>query len=129
MAVWNYENAAHLLRRAAFGGTPAQIQAFLDAYASVAEAVDALVNFGVSSRKPPKGGRHSDQTEGKQKNWWIKTMMKAAAPQDALREKMVLYWHNHLCSGSDKVADKSGTMAYIALQNGMFRRNANGNFR
>ena len=129
MAVWNYENAAHLLRRAAFGGTPEEIQAFLDRYTSVAEAVDDIVNFSVSNKKPPTGGRDSYRAEQKQKQWWLKTMLKAKEPKDALREKMVLFWHNHLCSGTDKVRDTAYTMAYMPIQNGLFRRYANGNFR
>ena len=129
MAVWNYENAAHLLRRAAFGGTPDEIQAFLDHYDTVAEAVDDIVNFAVSKKKPPKGGRDFYKAEQKQKQWWLKTMLSAKDPKDALREKMVLFWHNHLCSGTNKVRDSANTMAYMPIQNGLFRRYANGNFR
>lgn len=129
MAVWNYENAAHLLRRAAFGGTPEEIQAFLDRHTSVAEAVAEVVSFGVSKKKPPRGGRDFYRAEQKQKQWWLKTMLKAKAPKDALREKMVLFWHNHLCSGTDKVRDSSNSMAFMPIQNGLFRRYAGGNFR
>lgn len=129
MAVWNYENAAHLLRRAAFGGTPAKIQAFLDSHGSVAEAVEELVNFPISKKKPPSGGRDWWRAEIKQKQWWLKTMLKANNPRDALREKMVLFWHNHLASGSDKVRDTAYTMSLMPIQNGLFRRYANGNFR
>ncbi|MFN2426822.1 MAG: DUF1800 family protein [Candidatus Binatia bacterium] len=129
MAVWNYENAAHLLKRAAFGGTPEAIEAFLASYDSVEDAVDDIVNFSVSKKKPPKGGRDWWQAERKQKAWWLKTMLKTRSPKDALREKMVLFWHNHLCSGTDKVRDTAYTMAYMPIQNGLFRRYANGNFR
>ncbi len=129
MADWNFENAAHLLKRAAFGGTPEQIQAFLDAHSSVADAVADLVDFPVSKKRPPSGGRQWWKAERKQKQWWIKTMIKAKTPGDALREKMTLFWHNHLCSGSDKVREQSGTMALMPIQNSLFRRYANGNFR
>lgn len=125
MADWTYENAAHLLRRAAFGGTTEEIQGFLGSYTSVAEAVAALVNFPESNKKPPKGGRDFSRAEIKQKQWWLKTMLKTATPRDALREKMVLFWHNHLCSGFNIQPDPS----YMAIQNGLFRRYANGNFR
>jgi uncharacterized protein (DUF1800 family) len=132
MADWNYENAAHLLKRAAFGGTPQQIQDFLDAHGSVAEAVDSLVNFNVSKKKPP-GGSYNYQSELKQKRWWVKTFMKAAKnPPDALREKMTLFWHNHLCSGLDKVRElayQEGGVTLMSIQNSLFRRYANGNFR
>ncbi len=132
MAVWNYENAAHLLRRAAFGGTPDQIQAFLDQHDSVAEAVDHLLGFGVSRKRPP-GGSYNYTAELKQKKWWIKTFMKAAKnPPDALREKMTLFWHNHLCSGLEKVREfayQEGGVTLMSIQNALFRSYANGNFR
>jgi uncharacterized protein (DUF1800 family) len=132
MAEWNYANAAHLLKRAAFGGTPDQIQAFLDQHASVEEAVDWLVNFNVSKRRPP-GGSYNYTAELKQKRWWVKTFMKAAKnPPDALREKMTLFWHNHLVSGLEKVREyayQEGGVTLMSIQNSLFRRYANGNFR
>lgn len=126
MAVaWNFENAAHLLRRAAFGGTKEEIQAFLDSHASLADAVSDLLSFNDSNKKPPKGGRDFWKARLKQRQWWLKTIFKGANPRDALREKMVLYWHGHLCSGFSKQPDAS----YMAIQNGLFRRFAGGNFK
>src|SRR6185369_6181780 len=129
MAEWNFENAAHLLRRAAFGGTVEEIQEFLAAHASVAEAVEDILDFKAIKKKPPKGGRDFYRAQQKQKRWWLKTMLKTKKPQDALREKMVLYWHNHLCSGQQKVVDSSNETGYMPIQNGLFRRFAAGNFR
>ena len=43
---WNYETAAHLLERAGFGGTPAQIEAL--AALSPREAVTSLVHYDSS---------------------------------------------------------------------------------
>ncbi|MBI5506680.1 MAG: DUF1800 domain-containing protein [Deltaproteobacteria bacterium] len=125
MAVWNFENAAHLLQRAAFGGTPEEIQAFLGAHASVADAVESLINFPVSGKKPPKGGRDFYQAKLKQQRWWLKTMLRTRSARDALREKLVLFWHNHLVSGFSKQPDSG----YTSVQNGLLRRYANGNFR
>ena len=126
MAVaWNFENAAHLLRRAAFGGTKEQIQAFLDSHSSVAEAVSDLLSFADSAKKPPRGGNDFYRARLKQRQWWLKTILKGTNPRDALREKMVLYWHGHLCSGFSKQPDSS----YMAIQNGLFRRFAGGNFK
>jgi hypothetical protein len=51
---WTYENAAHLLRRVGFGGTPDQIQDFMQKYTSVGAAVDHLLSFKSSNAKPPK---------------------------------------------------------------------------
>jgi uncharacterized protein (DUF1800 family) len=129
MAYCNFDNAAHLLKRADLGGTPEQIQDFLYQHDSVADAVATLTNFGTSKKKPPRGGRDWWRAEQKQKQWWIKTMMKASSPQDGLREKMTLFWHNHLCSGSDKVRENAYTMEYMPIQNGLLRQHAGGNFR
>src|SRR5688500_19741652 len=40
---WNYSTAAHLLNRAGFGGTPAEIQKLVEL--GPEKAVDSLVNF------------------------------------------------------------------------------------
>jgi len=125
MAVWNYENAAHLLRRAAFGGTPEEIQAFLDGHASVESAVSELLSFPPSRKKPP-GPRSVDSfNRMKMQRWWLKRMIRATLPGDACREKLVLFLHNHLVSGSSK----QPTLKYMALQNQTFRYHARGNFR
>src|SRR4051794_10465812 len=41
--LWNYTTAAHLLNRAGFGGTPAEIQRAVDA--GMERSVDRLLNF------------------------------------------------------------------------------------
>jgi len=125
MATWNYENAAHLLRRAAFGGTPTQIQEFLDRHASVESAVAELLSFPPSSKKPPAAPFVDDFRRLKAQRWWVKEMVKARTPRDACREKLTLFWHNHLASG----ASKQPNMRYVAFQNALFRRNARGNFK
>lgn len=125
MAVWNFENAAHLLQRAAFGGTPEEIQAFFASHTSVAQAVESLINFPASGKKPPKGGKDFYQAKLKQQRWWVKTILRTRSPQDALREKLVLFWHNHLVSGFSKQPQTG----YTAAQNGLLRRYAAGNFR
>ncbi len=125
MADWNLENAAHLLRRAAFGGTPEQIRDFFDRHDSVAEAVEELVNFKRSKSRPPKGGDDFYWGVRKQQTWWLKRMLKAKRPGDGLRENLVLFWHNHLACGHNK----QPTTAYMAAQNRLFRIFARGNFK
>src|ERR1700761_9592346 len=98
MAVtWNLENAAHLLKRAAFGGTPKDIQAFHDRNKSVESAVTELLSFKPSKRKPPYSKDVQDLTL--QHRWWYHEMIAAKKPSDACREKLTLFWHNHLVSG------------------------------
>ncbi len=126
MAVtWNYENAAHLLRRVAFGGTPQEIQAFLDRNANVQDAVAELLNFQLSRKKPPGSRSVDDFNRLKMQRWWLKLMLRAKTSAEHCREKLVLYLHNHLASGTSK----QPTLKYMSLQNGLFRQNASGNFR
>jgi len=126
MAVtWNYENAAHLLQRAAFGGTPEDIQAFLDRNADVGAAVAELLSFGLSKKQPPGLGNVYPFQRLKMQRWWLKLILKSKTPAEACREKLVLYLHNHLASGSTK----QPSLKTMALQNRLFRMNASGNFK
>ncbi|PCI75555.1 MAG: hypothetical protein COB20_12585 [SAR86 cluster bacterium] len=56
-ADWNYETAAHLLERAGFGGTPAQIEAL--AALSPKAAVNSLVNFDPANNRHLQAFEHS----------------------------------------------------------------------
>lgn len=124
--VWNYENAAHLLRRAAFGGTPSQIQEFFARHPSVESAVDELLSFRPVKIRPPAAANAIDiLTRWKMQRWWIERMVNAPKPADACREKLALFWHDHLASG----ASKQPTLQYMCIQNGLFRLHARGNLR
>jgi len=126
MAVtWDYENAAHLLKRCGFGGAPDEIQAFLDRHPDVQSAVDELLSFRPSKKKPPLKKDNSFDSKLKQQRWWIKTMAKARKPADMCREKLVLFYHNFLVSG----ASKQPELRFMAYQNRLFRLMGKGNFR
>ena len=124
MATWDLENAAHLLRRAAFGGSPDDVQSFYDNHGSVAEAVDTLLGFAPSTKMPPQKKDTDSDSLLKMQRWWLKTMIKAGPP-DAAREKLVLFFHNFLVSG----ADKQPEYRYMSWQNGLFRSLCKGSFR
>ena len=54
--------------------------------------------------------------------WWFNRMMRTRAP---LREKMVLFWHDHFATSAQKVR-----LPHLLLgQNELFRRNAVGDFK
>jgi uncharacterized protein (DUF1800 family) len=125
MATWNYENAAHLLRRAAFGGTPTEIQAFLGRHATVASAVGELINYKFSKKRPPGPNFVDDFQRLKMQRWWLKQMVSAKTVGEAFREKLTLFWHHHLASG----ASKQPNLRYMSIQNGLFRASAKGNFK
>jgi len=121
---WNYENAAHLLRRVGFGATPEQILDFLKRSPTVQQAVDNLLSFKPSKSKPPTPQNNDDEGMLKIQAWWLAKMIGANPQSAACHEKLVLFWHSHLVSG----AAKQPTLGYMATQNGLFRVHARGNY-
>jgi uncharacterized protein (DUF1800 family) len=148
---WNNATAAHLLNRAAFGGTPAEIEAASNRglTATVHEFVEVS---GDDANVPPpawakprnirqmrmeiKGAKDRGENfqekarqlrmmEGEEildlRRWWLDRMMNGPAP---LLEKMTLFWHGHFATSAQKVQDGY----FMWLQNDMLRRNALGNF-
>jgi uncharacterized protein (DUF1800 family) len=142
---WNSKLAAHLLRRAGFGGSPDQVSHL--ASLSLNDAVESLVRFPSTADLPaPPGGLSDDsamfalqrdaspdqrmaiqQTRraAEQANieWWLNRMLVSPAP---LQEKMTLYLHGHF-------ATASGTKGIygndIVDQNALLRSYALGNWR
>src|ERR1700737_766706 len=118
--------AAHLLRRAGFGATPAE----LDRYAAMGtQALTAqLINYQqvanaqLETQLPAldltssKGAGAIGPVQG----WWLQRMVQTARP---LEEKMTLFWHGLLTSGLDKAGP-----AQLYTQNQLFRKMALANF-
>ncbi|HWX21555.1 MAG TPA: DUF1800 domain-containing protein [Candidatus Binatia bacterium] len=147
---WNFTTAAHLLNRAGFGGTPAEIEtlAALGPEPAVSRFVD-YQNVPDPASDPewakpdPERGerlraarmaapeerqklqRQEQQTQRQRmmelRRWWLQRMASGPRP---LEEKMVLFWHGHFATSMDKVRD-----AYLMWrQNELFRRLATGNW-
>ena len=148
---WNFETAAHLLNRAGFGGTPAEIEAARrkGLEATVRELVD--VSDDLTSVRPPLWARPFNirkirtemrsnkisprerkarkrefhDMEGENildlRRWWLEQMLTSPAP---LVEKMTLFWHGHFATSVQKVRDGY----WMWMQNDTLRRNALGNF-
>lgn len=128
---WNRTKAAHLLNRAAFGGTPREI----DRLASLGPggAVDFLVNgdpddelFPPPSliepsvrsayRRREKAALNDEEKKVIRRQfsetdrlsmldlrlWWLNRMRYTTCP---LREKMALFWHGHFATSNQKVND------------------------
>jgi hypothetical protein len=144
------EEAAHLLRRAGFGGTPEQVRQL------AALGRDAAVDYLVDYERVPIGDepypledsdvrplerrllqnledeerqeiaqmlrRLNDRHMQAVREWWIRRMVVTNRP---LQEKMVLFWHGHFTSGYREV--RSWRDLYV--QNQLFRENALGRFR
>ena len=118
--------AAHLLRRAGFGATTAE----LDRYAAMTTttAAQSLVDYGQTSNAKleaalpavdPGAGRGA-ATVAALEGWWLQRMVQTDRP---LEEKMTLFWHGLLTSGLDKAGP-----AQMFTQNQLFRKMALGNF-
>jgi uncharacterized protein (DUF1800 family) len=148
---WNYAAAAHLLNRAAFGGTPEEIEAARAK--GLAKTVRELFDASATSTNPPApawaqprnlrdirmaireeknepGGRKEKRREFRMmegenildlRRWWLSLMMTTPAP---LMEKMTLFWHGHFATSVEKVRDGY----WMWRQNDTFRRYALGNF-
>lgn len=129
--------AAHLLRRAGFGGTSEEIQNLVSHGRS--GAVDYLVDYenapntameqalAALVQDVPRGQRADPGRIDLSKfpgiqAWWLYRLTNTARP---LEEKMTLFWHGHFATAVSKV-----TRADLMLnQNKLFRELALGNFR
>lgn len=143
---WNTAAAAHLLRRAGFGGTPE------DAAALGAMGMEAAVE---KLLQPPDDGgpapptaeaderavrqqRRAAQRNGQEANlrdfqrrqqeifrqmqfWWLQRM---ADPAHAASEKLTLFWHSHFATSQAKVRFNHAMLA----QNQTLRRQGAGPF-
>jgi len=150
---WNARLAAHLLRRAGFGGSPSDVAHY--AAMSAADAVTALVRFPSTASYPepqltddtasemalammaraagPNDAelmqRRQQQKEiRKQQNvanvtWWLNRMLVTPAP---LQEKMTLFLHGHFATAGNT---KGIYGLDIVEQNELLRRYALGNWR
>ena len=117
--------AAHLLRRAGFGGSEADVVELTAL--SHADAVDKLLNlkydgnlaFNLERKLQDNGYAVDYNSMG---YWWLLTMARTAQP---LQEKMTLFWHGHFTSSFTKVRDA----VLLLEQNQLYRDNALGNFK
>ena len=146
---WNTRLAAHLLRRAGFGGTPDDIRHY--ATMRPQDAVSSLIHFPDTSGLPQQPDnvldprerifalRGSDSADRRLalmqlrkemvssiasiQNWWLNRMLSTPAP---LQEKMTLFFHGHFTSAA---IQKGVWPTYVWQQNQLFRTSALGNLR
>ncbi|HTX58435.1 MAG TPA: DUF1800 domain-containing protein [Verrucomicrobiae bacterium] len=144
-------SAAHLLRRAGFGGTPDDVRRY--AAMSVGDAVESLVRFPSETVAPPDvydptpvlaqygpaGLRalsrhdrfevlHTTQIESEKSVraitlWWLDRMIAGPAP---LQERMTLAYHGHFTTAA---IGKYVSAKNVFDQNQLFRSYALGNLR
>jgi uncharacterized protein (DUF1800 family) len=117
---------AHLLRRAGFGATEAE----LDQYTALgfAGALDRLLNpelvddTAADQQLAPLTTELGDPKKIEPaKFWWLNRMLYTQRP---LQEKVTLFWHNHFATANSKVGNAMLMLQQIQL----FRDNGLGNF-
>jgi uncharacterized protein (DUF1800 family) len=112
---WNRALAAHLLQRAGFGATPAELNRAVAA--GMDKTVEALLEFGDRADAPATV--HDIESV---RAWWVERMLDGRQP---LREKLTLFWHGHFATS---VRD-GGNARHMFIQNEFLRKNCLGNFR
>lgn len=132
-----YQTMAHLLRRAGFGASPAEIAAASRRGTAAvtegllhpertpdpindADMVQRLASLVPEDRRTDKRGDVFLPLQTV-KMWWVGRMIASPHP---LVEKMTLFWHGHFTS---KDGSQNGDV--VMRQNQLFRANALGNFR
>ncbi len=147
-AAWTPAAAAHLLRRAGFGGTPADVRALHER--GLAGAVAHLVHYEkipadagrdmeITLRERPARSAVRDLSQEKRKQvlrahrrqdqqqyqrlteWWLRLMVSTPRP---LEERMTLFWHGHFTSSFRTVRNSY----HMYVQNELLRRHATGSF-
>ncbi|MCL4231526.1 MAG: DUF1800 family protein [Dehalococcoidia bacterium] len=114
--------AAHLLRRAGFGGTRAQIDEF--AALSREEAADRLLNYSAvdnSALDSILAAANLNLVDNPRdlQRWWLLRMAFTARP---LEERMTFIWHGLLTSQVSKIGGQRAKL--MVIQNELFRANA-----
>ncbi|MFK7961949.1 MAG: DUF1800 family protein [Phycisphaerales bacterium] len=109
-APWDDAAAAHLLRRAAFGGSLREIRAAVEL--GPKETVRRLVAGEPLAGDDPRLEHAADIDSiasaaaragiDRLRTWWVHRMLLSTAP---LRERMMLMWHDHLATSNAKVND------------------------
>jgi uncharacterized protein (DUF1800 family) len=133
MPVWNSSNMSHLLSRSLFGFSKSDLTMalgystfadFLDKTLLKDSALPAAPNTWVTA--VPAQSQQDDGSAGKwyteMTSWWYSRMVNEGLN---MREKMVLFFHNHFANERDKVSYPQN----MYVQNQLFRKYAFGNFK
>lgn len=130
MIVWNADTARHLLARSLFGYDRDNLSKALS-YNSVDAFVDNELLANLPIPAPPgswvtetpvaNNGALDGQRYAQLTTWWLNRMLTEGT---SMREKMVLFWHNHFVSDRAKV----NYPQHMYQQNALFRQHAFGDF-
>ena len=142
--IWGTDQILHLLRRTTFGVVPADVQTLQTM--SMEQGINTILTVQAENSMPlttdsreelvPIGEtwvyalyKKADSTftptsirTTSLKSWWMNLQLTQPL---SIREKMVLFWHNHFVTERDSVNDPRFTWRYLAL----LRTNALGNWK
>lgn len=144
---WDFERAAHLLRRTTFGVQKAQVDQLLN-LGSAQDAVDFVLDVPATQPDPPVNNYNNteytdptvapgetwvnaypDFASGNEnyrveswRGWWLQLMIEGEAN---IREKMTLFWHNHFATQTSSVPIGRAVYNY----NRRLREGCLGNFK
>ena len=129
---WDSGAVYHLLRRTIFGPQRSEV------VSCVSNSLDGTIDLLLQDQQPPPppidpaagqtwtekafDSTNDGKYQGYLTAWWMGLM---AAQGISLREKMVLFWHNHFVSEYSTVPDSR----YMYRQNVLFRQYALGNIK
>jgi uncharacterized protein (DUF1800 family) len=142
---WSNDEAKHLLKRTMFGAPKANVEHF--ASKSLRSSIRELLDAEEPVPAPPINNYNDDKYTDEEiqpgltwitatkvngmnggrrrnsyKSWWLGLMLNQ---QRSIREKMVLFWHNHFSTETNSVDNP--TMCY--RHNVLLRQYALGNFK
>lgn len=145
---WTNTEVLHLLRRTMFGAKKADVNFF--AAMTMSQAVDFLMNVPVTPPAPPVKTYNNSLTAGdpdaaiplgstwvninttdggiegqrrqNYKNWWLGLMINQ---EKNIREKLVLFWHNHFATETQEIA----RAIWCYQNNALIREHVLGNFK
>ncbi len=117
---------AHLLRRAGFGTTEAELDQYTNlGFAGALERIlnpDQVDDSATDQALVPLSADLSDPKKIEPaKFWWLNRMLYTQRP---LQEKMTLFWHNHFATANSKV----GNSVLMQQQIQLFRDDGLGSF-
>jgi uncharacterized protein (DUF1800 family) len=115
---WDLTAAAHLLRRAAFGGSAEEVD--IAVRRGCQATVDGLLKPGIAEK--PRSGVLNLATLNGIIEWWVERMLRSPSP---LQERMTFFWHAHFATSIATVRHPQ----LMLRQNELFRSHATGNFR
>ncbi len=113
------DDAGHLLRRAGFGALPKEIAKY--ARYTRGKAVEQLLAFKGPAFKPTYDPVYPNLIDFVATSWFVYMLQKGSP----LREKLVLFWHDHFATDVNKTL----SVAVSVVQNALFRSHAKGSFK